>query len=257
MDTTGKEEARLQEMKTPQNGGKMTTIPEGPETPVDALRTIDGEVSGLAKIEGLSKIISDMSERMKTANIRLEERLVVMKTAVSNTKQTMGDLGLSEDAIEQINEHLKKIESEIINQISDLQKDIHNFEDQVGIKHNDTGSKGNNQLEGAKGVTEDNLAGDTATGEQASKSWGQSAKNAAKNVYKRLRGINTNGPVGHESESPLQEGPTGGYKSTPRTRKHRKTYRFTATPKSQTMKKRHRTHKKAKKQAKKQNKQRK
>jgi hypothetical protein len=50
----------------------------------------------------------------------------------------------------------------------------------------------------------------------------------------------------------------GGYKSTPRTRKHRKTYRFTATPKSQTMKKRHRTHKKqAKKQNKQQNKQRK
>lgn len=255
MDTTGKEEARLQEMKTPQNGGKMTTIPEGPETPVDALRTIDGEVSGLAKIEGLSKIISDMSDRMKTANIRLEKRLVVMKTAVSNTKQTMGDLGLSEDAIEQINEHLKKIESEIINQISDLQKDIHNFEDQVGIKHNDTGSKGNNQLEEANGVTEYNLAGDTATGEQASKNLMQRGKKVMANIYNTLTRKKPDEPVGPETQSPMN--PKGGYKSTPRTRKHRKTYRFTATPKSQTMKKRHRTHKKAKKQAKKQNKQRK
>jgi hypothetical protein len=188
------------------------------------------DMESMQNLNDLSDAIKKQTGFIEQYNTELTEKFAAMRRkitdAVKDAEKRVGKIGLEKAAIEAINTELGKVHEKIMGSIEGLETQVKNYK---------------TTLDNANGNPTGNLTGEReVSGHDESKIDG--VKPQTKTRWEKIK-------------SAL--GAQGGYKSTPRTRKHRKTYRFTATPKSQTMKKRHRTHKKAKKQAKKQNKQRK
>lgn len=204
---------------SPAGNGEGGEIKDPVYDPVKALN----EKDGMNNLNKLSDAIKEQTGFIEKYNKDLEKKFAAMRRkitdAVKDAEKIVGKIGLEKAAIEAINTELGNVHKKIMGSIGVLETQVNAYGDTL---------KGANGNSNGEGDSDDESENDKVK-PQTSRPWWSF----------RPKQVN------------------GGYKSTPRTRKHRKTYRFTATPKSQTMKKRHRTHKKAKKQAKKQNKQRK
>lgn len=186
------------------------------------------KMGSVQTLEGLSVKIVQQTNLIEKYNNVLTENLTKLqndaKEAVETAQTKVTKIkGLEKDAVQAIDSALKGVYSTIDGSINGLKKQVENYRHTLDPSGNILPKSGPTDESENVGV------------KPQKRTLREKAMRATRAVF----------------------GSRGGYKSTPRTRKHRKTYRFTATPKSQTMKKRHRTHKKAKKQAKKQNKQRK
>jgi hypothetical protein len=215
--------------------------------PVEALK----KEAGMNNLNELSGKIAQQTKVIRQYNTELEKKFAAMRQeitdAVKNAEKRVGTMGLENNAVEAINTELVKVHKKIMGSIEGLETQVGEYKTTV-----DNAKVNKQTVLGRMSEGVDALGRMVGMRKKPTETIGSTGPTG------------TNEQVGNEGYGPAYHlGPkgsspsTGGYKSTPRTRKHRKTYRFTATPKSQTMKKRHRTHKKAKKQAKKQNKQRK
>lgn len=224
--------------------------------PVKALNDKDGMIN----LNNLSDAIKEQTDNIKKHNDTLQTKIdqlqAASNNAVDNAKKNInGIAGLSGKAIEAINKELGNVYDTIKGSIGDLETQVQAYGDMLDQSGNNlpkpepTGKREDKGKVDSDDKSEKDDTANRRTEDPKKQSMFRTMGNYL--IGKKPTKTTTHNGAKGGSQS------TGGYKSTPRTRKHRKTYRFTATPKSQTMKKRHRTHKKAKKQAKKQNKQRK